>query len=87
LHVKKGFDFPLSPHGAMTYRPNLKYVRDSYLEKNGINPHVMKADVLGSKVNVSHFDTYVDKNSGQLYLCPKGGTGAPISTEYYLPTH
>ncbi len=71
--------------GAMTYRPNLRYVKESYLEKCGIDPHSMKRDVLGYNANLSHYDTYVDKNTSQLYLIPKNQTGEPIQTDYFLP--
>lgn len=71
--------------GAKTYNPNLKLCKDSFLKQNGINIHAMKSDILGSDANMAHFDTYIDKNTGQLYLCQKNGIGYPIPTDYYLP--
>lgn len=48
-------------------RPDLDKVKDSYLEKKGIDAHELKKGIYGKKAKVAEYDIYVDKKTGQLY--------------------
>ncbi|RXZ79054.1 hypothetical protein EBB07_24700 [Paenibacillaceae bacterium] len=63
-------------------RVNLQKIDDKYLERKGINAHEIKDDLLGG--SISKGDLYVDKNTGQVFVMRKGGTGEPIPTGYIL---
>ncbi|MDQ0605400.1 hypothetical protein QF037_009745 [Streptomyces canus] len=68
----------------------LKKMSDSQLKKLVGDAHEFKGDVVGRTAAVSHFDTYVDKGFGYIFLIPKKG-GTPIPTylhksgSYYMP--
>ncbi|CAH8721532.1 polymorphic toxin type 33 domain-containing protein [Paenibacillus melissococcoides] len=51
---------------------NINLVKDNYLKKNNIDAHQLKGDVVGKK-NISKYDIYKDKDSGQLFVYKKGG--------------
>ena len=69
---------------AEKYTPsNIKMVKDKYLKKNGIDAHALKQDFVGKK-NIAHFDIYVDKDSGMLWIYRKGGIGEAIPTYEYI---
>ncbi|WP_051515133.1 RHS repeat-associated core domain-containing protein, partial [Fervidicella metallireducens] len=70
--------------GAAQYQPtSIKMVKDNYLKKNGIDAHKLKAEVVG-KNNVSKYDIYVDKDTGQLWVYRKKGIGEGIRTGEYI---
>jgi hypothetical protein len=60
---------PVEPHHADT----------NYLKSNGIDPHQLKKDTLGTKADISQFDVYIDRNDN-LWLLKKG-------TSNYVPTY
>lgn len=62
---------------------NINLVKDSYLKKNNIDAHQLKGDVVGKK-NISKYDIYKDKDSGQLFVYKKGGKGEGIPTGEYI---
>ena len=69
---------------AERYVPsNIKMVKDKYLKNKGIDAHALKQDFIGKK-NIAHFDIYVDKDSGMLWIYRKGGIGEPIPTYEFI---
>jgi hypothetical protein len=58
---------------------SLKKVNDSQLKNMVGDVHEFKEDVVGRGAAVSHYDVYVDKKSGYLFMIPKRG-GDPIPT-------
>jgi len=56
---------------------------DSYLKKNGFDPHKIKEEFFGRGSN-SKYDIYIDKKSGELMLFRKGGLGDGIRTGYFI---
>ncbi|WP_099716688.1 polymorphic toxin type 33 domain-containing protein [Clostridium sp. LS] len=58
-------------------------VNDKYLKKQGIDAHSLKQDFVG-KNNIAHYDIYVDKETGMLWIYRKGGKGEPIPTYEYI---
>ncbi|MFD7311957.1 polymorphic toxin-type HINT domain-containing protein [Promicromonospora sp. NPDC059942] len=69
----------------------LKKMKDGKLKEAVGDVHAFKEEILGRGAPVAHFDVYVDKNSGYLYLMRKGGQGEAIFTYtdrdggYYTP--
>jgi hypothetical protein len=47
----------------------------------GVDAHGIKKEVLGNKAPIARYDLYKDKQ-GNIYVKPKGGEGAGISTVY-----
>ena len=69
---------------AEKYVPNnIKMAKNNYLKKKGIDAHALKTEIIGNK-NISHYDLYVDKDSGMLWLYRKGGIGEPIPTYEFI---
>ncbi len=58
-------------------------VADKFLKKNGIDAHVLKEEFIG-KTNITHYDIYLDKDTGILWIFRKGGKGEPIPTYEYI---
>ena len=56
---------------------------NNYLKKKGIDAHDLKTELVGKK-NISHYDLYVDKDSGMLWLYRKGGKGGPMPTYEFI---
>lgn len=67
--------------GAKGRKVDVKLIGDKYLKQNGLNAHDIKYEYLGEKAQVSRFDLY-KVPSGQVIILPKGGSGAPIWTDY-----
>lgn len=59
-------------------------VKDSYLKKIGFDAHAIKAEALGTKKDLDKFDIFVDKNTGELWVFRKGGTGEGIPNGEYI---
>lgn len=59
---------------------NIKIADDKFLKNNGVDAHQIKKDFLGSKAEIKHYDIYVDKDNGQLWIFRKGGKGEGIPT-------
>ncbi|WP_218966102.1 polymorphic toxin type 33 domain-containing protein [Snodgrassella alvi] len=62
---------------------NLQKLKDSYLKKNGYDARKLKADYVGKK-GLSKWDLYINKDTKELWIFRKGGTGKGIPTGYYL---
>ncbi|ETS33333.1 filamentous hemagglutinin family [Photorhabdus khanii NC19] len=62
---------------------NIKMADDKYLKNNGIDAHELKSDVVGKK-NISKYDIYVNKETGELWVFRKGGTGEGIPTGEFI---
>ncbi|MFV2010285.1 MULTISPECIES: polymorphic toxin type 33 domain-containing protein, partial [unclassified Micromonospora] len=81
------------PHPALNPDlSSLKKVKDSQLKSMVGDVHEFKEGVIGRGAKVSHYDTYVDKKSGYLFLIPKQGQDrTPIPTyankdgRFYMP--
>lgn len=69
--------------GAMmpSGRGGLQKIDTKYLDKQGINAHALKKEVLGRRIKGGHYDFYQDKATGRVYLLRRGGRGKPIDTE------
>ncbi|WP_408949796.1 polymorphic toxin type 33 domain-containing protein [Limnobaculum xujianqingii] len=63
---------------------NIKVADDKFLKNNGIDAHQIKKDFLGAKAEIKLYDIYVDKDSGQLWIFRKGGTGEGIPTGEFI---
>ncbi|WP_339362090.1 polymorphic toxin type 33 domain-containing protein, partial [Vallitalea maricola] len=69
---------------AEKYTPsNIKMAKDRYLKQKGIDAHALKQDFVGKK-NIAHYDLYIDKDSGMLWIYRKGGIGEPIPTYEFI---
>lgn len=64
--------------------PSIKVVNDKFLKNNNIDAHQIKKDFLGSKAEIKHYDIYMDKDSGQLWIFRKGGKGEGIPTGEFI---
>jgi RHS repeat-associated protein len=62
---------------------NLQKVKDNYLKKKGYDAHELKAEYVGNK-DLSKWDLYINKDTKELWIFRKGGTGKGIPTGYYL---
>ncbi|MEX9563175.1 polymorphic toxin type 33 domain-containing protein [Morganella morganii] len=62
---------------------NVKMLNDSYLEKNGIDAHELKDELMGDGSN-SRYDLYLDKDTGQIWIFRKGGKGSGVPTGTYI---
>ncbi|MRT58238.1 hypothetical protein GJV11_19175 [Enterobacteriaceae bacterium RIT693] len=62
---------------------NIKMADDKYLKKNGIDAHELKSEIVGKK-NISKYDIYIDKETGELWIFRKGGTGEGIPTGEFI---
>ena len=62
---------------------DIKMVKDNYLKQKGFDAHEIKESIVGKK-NISKFDIYVDKDTGQLWVYRKGGKGKGIATGEYI---
>ncbi len=63
---------------------NIKVADDKFLKNNEIDAHQIKKDFLGAKAEIKLYDIYVDKDSGQLWIFRKGGTGEGIPTGEFI---
>lgn len=88
--IKGADDVPTGVFGKNTvgaakkYVPNnIKMANNKYLKKKGIDVHALKTELVGKK-NISHYDLYVDKDSGMLWLYRKGGKGEPMPTYEFI---
>jgi len=71
-------------HNSCNYVPkNIKMVKNDYLKKKGIDAHELKMQFVGKK-NIAHYDLYVDKETGQLFVYRKGAKGEGIPTGEYI---
>ncbi|WP_229001199.1 polymorphic toxin type 33 domain-containing protein [Photorhabdus aegyptia] len=71
-------------NGQNEHKPsNIKMADDKYLKQNGIDAHELKSDVVGKK-NISKYDIYVNKETGELWVFRKGGTGEGIPTGEFI---
>jgi hypothetical protein len=70
--------------GTSEVKQNLNLVDTKYLEKNGINPHKLKEDIVGSKASIREYDIYKDKHTNELFVQRKKGKGEPIPTGEYI---
>lgn len=61
---------------------DIKLVDDKLLKRSGLDAHRIKDDVVGG--NLSKYDIYVDKDTGQLWVYGKGGKGEGIPTGEYI---
>lgn len=55
----------------------------SHLKRKGIDAHKLKTDFVGKK-NIAHYDLYVDKKTGMLWIYRKGGKGEGMPTYEYI---
>jgi len=62
---------------------NIKMLNDRYLEKNGIDAHELKDELMGYGAN-SRYDLYLDKDTGQIWIFRKGGKGSGVPTGTYI---
>jgi filamentous hemagglutinin len=53
------------------------------LKKNRYDARKLKADYVGNK-DLSKWDLYINKDTKELWIFRKGGTGKGIPTGYYL---
>lgn len=58
-------------------------VDDRYLERLGIDAHALKTDFVGRK-NISRYDIFVKKDTGELWIYLKGGKGEGMPTGEYI---
>ncbi|WP_083451851.1 hemagglutinin repeat-containing protein [Photorhabdus heterorhabditis] len=71
-------------NGQNEHKPsNIKMADDKYLKQNGIDAHELKSDVVGKK-NISKYDIYVNKETGELWVFRKGGTGEGVPTGEFI---
>ncbi|MDC9591401.1 polymorphic toxin type 33 domain-containing protein [Xenorhabdus sp. XENO-10] len=65
-------------------KPNINKVDERYLKINGIDAHKLKHAYLGKKASIAEYDIYIDKNTRELIIYRKGGTGEGIHTGEYI---
>ena len=63
---------------------NYVKVEDNYLKKKGIDAHELKKDIIGKKAPIAHYDIYINKDTGELFIFEKAGKGVGIPTEEFL---
>lgn len=63
---------------------NIKMADDKFLKNNGVDAHQIKKDFLGSKAEIKHYDIYIDKDNGQLWIFRKGDKGEGIPTGEFI---
>ena len=64
-------------------KPNLQLANDSYLKNKGFHAHSIKEEFFGKGKN-SLYDLYIDKNTREILIFRKGGTGKGVKTGYYI---
>ena len=81
---KKGIFGKNTVGAAEKYVPrNIKMASTSHLKRKGIDAHKLKTDFVGKK-NIAHYDLYVDKKTGMLWIYRKGGKGEGMPTYEYI---
>lgn len=63
---------------------SIQKIDDKYLKRKGVDAHEVKKETYGKSVEISKYDLYVDKSTGQIYAMRKGGKGEPTPTGYFL---
>lgn len=53
-------------------KQDYNYLSERYLEQSGFDPNEIKQDALGKKAKISHYDTYKNSTTKELYVAPKG---------------
>jgi filamentous hemagglutinin len=74
----------LNKGGSSNQIGNFDKVKDNYLKGKGIDAHEVKEGALGTDKNLSQYDIYVDKGTGELYVFRKGGVGEGIPTGEFI---
>ena len=59
-------------------------ITDKLLKQSGIDAHQLKKGWLGDKAQISLYDLYKDKATGEILIMRKGGIGEPIRTGEFL---
>ncbi|MBE1442606.1 RHS repeat-associated core domain-containing protein [Paenibacillus sp. OAS669] len=63
---------------------SINKIDDKHLKRQGIDAHEVKRDFLGSKAQISRYDLYVDKATGEVLILLKGGKGDRIHTGIFI---
>lgn len=79
-----GTMFSTSESESVQKNGNYEKVKDNYLKQNNIDAHELKKDFLGKNAQISKYDIYVNKDTGELFIFGKGGKGAGIATGEFI---
>jgi hypothetical protein len=84
-----GGSSPGDPNDPRDNRQNWQRVNDKYLnralQEQGTNAHQLKQDYLGRNAQISRFDIYVDKVTGQLAIFEKRTRTLVETTHIFIP--